>query len=288
MTQRRHATTNASPEGGFALVVVLGLIVLISALAAGHTRNAHAESMIATAFVQRAEARALAEAGVSRAVLDLLAATEERQWPVDGSEHAFDFEGRTITVGIRKATGLIDLNAADPKLLDDLLRASGVEQVDRERIVDALLDWRDEDDLVRLNGAEADDYRRLGIGWTPRNDKLTSIDELRYVLGITPSTFDAIAPYLTVYSGRSGLEIEYAPPQLVMLLTGREIVDGVRPQSSPAGSFHVRVHVPIREQLGFDVEAVVATTSDREQPFRILHWREGARTPINATHGDET
>jgi general secretion pathway protein K len=48
---------------------------------------------------------------------------------------------------------------------------------ERDRMIDCLLDWVDPDDLVRLNGAEAEGNYR------PANAPLTRIDELKKVKG---------------------------------------------------------------------------------------------------------
>jgi general secretion pathway protein K len=50
-------------QDGMALIVVLWLVVLLSIMAAGHSRNVHTDSTLAARQVQAAKARALAEAG---------------------------------------------------------------------------------------------------------------------------------------------------------------------------------------------------------------------------------
>lgn len=51
-------------------------------------------------------------------------------------------------------------------------------------VADAILDWIDEDDESRENGAEIDYYSALG--YTPRNGPLETIEELLLVRGVTP------------------------------------------------------------------------------------------------------
>ena len=86
------------------------------------------------------------------------------------------------------------------------------------------LDWRDGDDLSHLHGAEDDDYRAAGMPWTARDGAFETIDELKYLLGMPQQVFDRLAPLLTVYSGSSSLDLEFAPPFLVAALAGDEFI----------------------------------------------------------------
>jgi hypothetical protein len=54
-----------------------------------------------------------------------------------------------------------------------------------EEVADAILDWIDDDDTLRLYGAESDYYTSLDPPYEPRNGVLKSIDELLQVAGVT-------------------------------------------------------------------------------------------------------
>jgi general secretion pathway protein K len=263
-------------QKGLALVLVLWLVVLLSVLATGHARNARIETSLVSRHIESAQARALAEAGVQRAILDLLMSGTTRQWPVNGTVGSFEFDDHDISIAIRDATGLIDLNTAGSGPLSALISAAGVDQVTQQRIVDAILDWRDADDLTHLHGAEDDDYRAAGLSWTARDDAFASVDELLYVMGMTRDIFDRVSPYLTIYSERSGVNLEYAAPFLITALTGQEI-EAIRDVSATVGDGTI-----------FSLEAVVQVLSDPERPFAVLSWREPMRTPFPASERDRT
>jgi DNA uptake protein ComE-like DNA-binding protein len=55
-----------------------------------------------------------------------------------------------------------------------------------EQIADAILDWLDEDDVSREYGAEESYYLALPSAYEPRNGRMTSLDELLLVRGVTP------------------------------------------------------------------------------------------------------
>jgi hypothetical protein len=81
-------------------------------------------------------------------------------------------------VQVQDGRALISLNAADRRVLLALLAQDGVPIPRAQAMIDVLDDYIDTDQLKRLNGAEANDYRRLGLS-SPRNDWLLSVMELK-------------------------------------------------------------------------------------------------------------
>jgi hypothetical protein len=89
---------------------------------------------------------------------------------------------RGTLVSVQDTRGLFNLNYMPDDRLSRLLQALNVPPLDAARLIDTLRDFTDEDNLRRLNGAEAADYAAAGLP-TPRNaDLLTPLD-LRNVLG---------------------------------------------------------------------------------------------------------
>jgi general secretion pathway protein K len=212
---------------------------------------------------------------------------------VNGTLRRIDIDGREVSIAIRDATGLVDLNAADAGLLAALLTTAGGDRLHDERLVDAILDWRDPDNFTHLHGAEDAEYRSAGLAWTARDAAFSSVDELRYVIGMTPERFTAIAPYVTVYSGQSGLNLEYAPPILIRALSGQTVEtagsDDATPSTSrreqgrvPArnGTYHVYASATGNGNVSASVEAVVNIAAAAEQPYAVIYWREPARFTV--------
>lgn len=288
-------------QRGIALVIVLWLIVLLGVIAVGHASNVHSETRLAMQHLESAKARVLAEAGIQRAILGLLLQNSATEWPVNGAPQRLEIDGRELTVAIRDATGLVDLNAADPGLLGALIATTGDDPSQQEKLVDAILDWRDPDNLTHLHGAEDDAYRAAGLSWTASDAAFSSVDELRYVFGMTPERFAAIVPFVTVYSERGGLNLEYAPPFLIGMLTGQtldagDVDDGVPTQerqprnraTARNGTFHVYARATGSGNVAASVEAVVSISAASEQPYSILYWREPARLQFPLRDQDST
>jgi general secretion pathway protein K len=274
-----------------ALIVVLWLVVLLSVMAAGHSRNVHTDTTLAARQVQSAKARALAEAGINHVILEMLAADSVRKLRTDGSLFDIRIGDDVVTIAIREASGLVDLNAAKPELLDAALGACNVGESARRELVDAILDWRDGDDLRRLNGVEDDDYVAAGVAWTSRDDAFEAVDELKYLPGMSQARYDCLAPFVTVYSGRGGLNMEYAPPALVAALTGEEMPaaepgeDG-RGSGPRNGTFHVYASASGSAATVAAIEAVVRVSRASQTPFTIVDWREPPRVEFPPREGD--
>lgn len=209
-------------QGGIALVIVLWVTVLLGVIAASTTLSIRTETVLTRNWVESAQARANAEAGVRIALLELLGtnAGSSAGWRADGTVHQTTFNGSTLRIAIYDEGGRIDLNAAPGGLIDGLLRSVGVEDEERKRLVDAILDWRDEDQLRRDYGAEGNDYAAAGLPYSPGDKHFSSVEELALVLGMTPALYRRLAGALTVYSGEAGINPAVAPRQVLLAVPG--------------------------------------------------------------------
>lgn len=271
----------ADRQSGIALVIVLWLVVLITVIGSSHARNIRIETTLAFNHIGTAEAHALAEAGVNRAIMELFVSNSQARWRVDGALHQIQFDNGNVNIAIRDASGLLDLNKAAAAQLETVLDAAGAEEATRLELVDAILDWRDKDELRRLHGAEDNDYRHAGLDWESRDGLFASIDELRYVLGMTHELFERLAPYLTVHSGRSDVNLNYAPAWLYAALTSseRESTQELSvTDTQPGGPFHISAWATSNRGSRASVEAVIRIARTGEQPFTIVSWHEPARS----------
>ncbi len=266
-------------QQGMALIIVLWLIVLLSVMAAGHSKNVHTDTQLASRQVQVAQARGLAEAGINHVILEMLADNSTHEIPIDGTAFPIDVYDTQVTLAVRKTNGLVDLNAAGPDLLDALLAACGVEDGRRPELIDAILDWRDGDDLTHLNGIEDKDYLAAGLPWTSRDDSFKAIDELKYLPGIDQGLFERMAPLVTVHSGSAGIDLENAPPILVMALTGEPVkpANSSQLRGRQLGTFHIYASVAAGAGTVASIEAVVSTSRSAGKPVTIHEWREPPR-----------
>jgi general secretion pathway protein K len=300
-------------ERGLALLTVLWVLALLSVIATGLVSQTHAELQIVGNMKEAARARALAEGGVFLAISHLLDPSLETQWLPDGRERIFEYGSGAIRIVLQDEAGKIDINAASDELLAGLFAVLGVGSEETARLVDAIADWKDEDDLRRLNGAEREDYRRAGLPWVPRNGPFEAVEELRLVFGITPALYARALPFITIYSQNARVNPATASGEVLQALPGarpaeiarfvqaRDRAEAERSQTgrapaplppltgleqflSPIPSRVVTIRSEGRTPGGglFVREAVVDMTGKADSPYVFLAWRKGTSPETSA------
>jgi general secretion pathway protein K len=145
-------------------------------------------------FKEEAEAAALAEAGIAQGVAELINAVAQggpdplAAFAKYRSEEVPLGRGR-FQVSVTDEESKIHLNRTSEEVLARLLQNTGVEASLAAAIADAALDWRDPDDLNRMNGAETSHYRSLPQPYRARNGDFERLDELLLVKGMTSGIF---------------------------------------------------------------------------------------------------
>ncbi len=196
-------------QRGIALAVVLWLVALLAVMAMSLTALQRGETAVTGNLIESAKASAAAQAGIQWALFDLSRPAAARQLSSDGALHELRFDNATLWISVVDEAGKIDLNFATGPLLDALLRAAGVEdEVERARLVDAILDWRDGDELRRVHGAEAEEYQAAGLNYQPRNAPFQSNEELALVLGMSASLYQRLISAITIYSGARSINLD--------------------------------------------------------------------------------
>lgn len=114
-----------------------------------------------------------------------LGSSPDRAIALDGRPYRI---GKNVLVRLQDIRGQISLSSVSLDgvgrgRLERLLGSYGLEQAVISRLVDNLLDYRDADDLRRINGAEKEDYARAGTTGGIRNADILSPTELPRILG---------------------------------------------------------------------------------------------------------
>jgi general secretion pathway protein K len=223
-------------DRGLALVTVLWVLVLLSALAASFSSTTRTEALTARNLAETVRAEALADAGIYRAVLALLEADPRALTGEEGA-HLWTTADGEVRLSIEDEAGKIDLNEASPALLARLFAAAGVGARDAAALAAAVVDYRDPDSDREAGGAEDNEYRAAGLAHGAKDDAFVLVDELAQVKGMTDAVFAAVESALTVYTHRPEPVAAAAPPLVrATLATARSgMAIGV-----PSGSAHGR------------------------------------------------
>ena len=298
-------------RAGFALLAVLWIIIATSSL--GLAITLAARESLAAARNRTSATRALWRAHdclerTRATIADVLdgAAAHIAQgtspWATLDSlvVRSASVSGVQCRVDLRATAITIDVNTADEEMIRASLRAAGVAAARGDSMIDALLDWRDADDVPRAFGAERLWYaqaRRL----TPRNGPLSSTREIALVrgFGIDPAldslfgvesgrTFLARAP-LAVIAGLPGMGEEALARIAERRARGREAVDLVAfaAELSPASrAVLLARYAELTRLTSTEPDAWIATARGRDEgspvsavvELRLV--RAGARAAI--------
>jgi general secretion pathway protein K len=215
-------------EKGIALFLVLWVLTLLTVIVGEFCFAMRTEVNITRNFKGQTEAYYIALAGVNRAIGELIrnevippkATTpkiagkgkeeepedEEKgeRWRINTDIPPVSYGEGQYEVRIGNESGKININGATEALLKMMLKGFGLEEHQESIIVDSIMDWRDENDLHRLNGAEDDYYRSLPDPYECKDGDFDSVEELLMVRGVTPEIF---------YGGLKDVVTVFKPPE---------------------------------------------------------------------------
>ena len=206
-----NAQRKKNGQQGIAIIIVLWVITLLTLIAASFVTVMRSDIQVVTNSMGRAKAEAAANAGIQRAMFELFKPvnTPER-WAADGVPREWTYQDAAITITMNDEAGKIDINTASEALLRSLFQSQGLTPDEAVAMVDAMNDWRDQDTVKRLHGAEEAEYLAAGLKYKPANAPFQAIEELKLVLGMTPQIYERIAPLITIYSRQPGVYAQIA------------------------------------------------------------------------------
>jgi general secretion pathway protein K len=288
-------------ESGFALVLViwgLGLISLIAltVISVGRHRN-----LVMANLIENAKAETLAEAGVNLRRLELRAAFSSDQrntlpFATNGEPVLCTMpQGALAALAVEDEGGKADLNTASPQLMSAVLRGFGAGAEEADRIAAAIVDFSRPATNVVLDDVAFLAYAQDGRAYGPKAGRFETVLELDQVIGMRPELLQAVIPYVTVHSRTPGVDSRVAAPALLAALAGldaarvTQLVGAARDragESTPRGvpsqflspssgrSFLVRAEVLTPAGGLFAQEAIVEMTAG-EMPDELREWRRG-------------
>ena len=223
-------------ERGFALMVVMLVMTLLGIIVTELAMSMRLEASMVRSYKDVTLATHLAEAAVQQAMREILGpGRAPGSDPIGLDEDGTLSFYRNVGVGTsvlmkqsrlprqRVALGAgefsyrisdeqarLNLNTAAPPLMDRLLTAIGLDKEARDIINDSLQDWKDPNDLTRINGAESEDfYLKLPVPYRARNGALQDTAELLQIRGVTREIYrgekdhPALADLVTVFGGNA-------------------------------------------------------------------------------------
>ncbi len=242
-------------RAGFAILIVLWTLVLLSLIATHLAASGRSESRIAANLVANGKAESAADGLVYEALFRLLEA-KDPTWAANGSAKTIKLtESLTVVIRIIPESAKINPNNAPLELLIALLREIGVENAKSESIAAAILDWRETGDAPRKNGAKLSQYAAAGLNYGPPGAPFERLEELSEVLGITPEILQKLLPHLSLFNAGQ-VDPQYADATIRAALKQAK-------RSSPAQSQQTAGTDPQNQET-------VETTGERGDPTKTV------------------
>jgi general secretion pathway protein K len=297
-----------SRQRGSILVTVLflaGLIAALAAIAAEVQRVARASSR---SYAEGLRAEVAMRAAIERTVAQ--ARDGLQKFEGAGTVRIAEAE---VSLTIRDEISRVDLNHAPPELLAGIFKVVGIESGLAANFAQRIVERRgkqNENPDQRPGNAAAPNRTATPSAANPNRGTRTGpflhVAELALVPGIPREAAAAVAPYVTVASGRATINAMLADPAVLKALPGvddkrlRDFLDG-RAQRLPfkdlisrlgsvqkfateengaAVRFDARVRMHPRIEKHFEV--VVAVVPGDSEPYRILAWDANPPQPARA------
>ena len=191
----RHS--RVGDQRGVVLILVLWIFIFLFVVAFDFSATVREEAAATNRFSDETQGYYLALAGFQRGLYDFIQQSGGANQQADPKQNdLFDGSWREEKLGsgmfrvrLVDEGGKINLNRVDEQILHRVFTNLGLEGLAADILVDSIMDWRDPDDLHRINGAENDYYNSLSPAYTAKNGPLDSVEDLLWIRGMTPTLF---------------------------------------------------------------------------------------------------
>ncbi len=265
-------------QRGFALIIVIWGLGLMALLVLSFVVTVRTHTKLTSNVLDHAKAQAMADGGINIVLLDLLETSrllpEKRRFAHNGQPVlCLGKQNIILSLSAQDEAGKIDLNTANEALLLSLFQGLGLPLDIANKYTDAIIDFRDTDNLKRLNGAEEKEYKEAGKPYGPKNFQFQTIGELHQVLGLSDKIITQLKPLVTIYSKRSGFDANISPQTLKEALTKRKEI-GLYKLVSNRKTFTISAIAKTPSGTLFTRRAVIELKNNTQKPYAIHSWQQ--------------
>ena len=278
-------------ERGFALVAAIASILLFAGLALAVLNWTRRSVVTGTAEVQSVRAAEAAESGIVLALGHLLTPNPARRWTLDGRHHSIRYLGAQLDISIIDERGKVPLNLLEQDTASALLEVAGLSGDSLRIARDSLLDWIDDDDDPRPDGAERGFYKAQGIA--PRNGPVQTIEELGRIRGFDASRVARLRPIVTADFGAGSFDTRFAQPAAIAIMSGKSFLtpEAIQRTREAAGQTTALgfigetalvarpITISVRATMGDDIAStrhcIVELTGNAARPYVVRRCGSG-------------
>ena len=218
--------------------------------------------------------------------------------PLNGIEVPFLED---LIIKVQDSNGLLSVTTINTVALKRLLTYFEVDPQNADTFIDSLLDWIDQDDLTRLNGAEREWYSFQGLKYEPRNYPIQYKEELKLIKEMNSELYSKIEPYISILPA-TGFNPNTAPDPVLIAyldigndtlnvlkeyiqtkpitsdtelfsLTGRRIVKDEGLYFFPSRYLEITVQAGESKPF-YTIKAGIYLNENIYSPYSIIYWKE--------------
>ena len=267
-------------NNGFALITVLWITAFLVVIAGAVSYQSRGSLELAKNIVAGLQTRHAAEGALLLTANKLVKRFDVNSTNTDKSVFNYELDNIYVSVRVADESGKIDVNLAPTDLIISLFNTLGLDSQKSVSLANSIADWRDEDNLKRIDGAEDQDYLARGLTYQAKDDEFDSIEEVSLVLGMNTNIYNRIKPYITVYSQDLGVNPSLASNIVNNAVetvntdstseefasdyttsTGGLIYTLIAKASSPSG-------------ISSKITAIIRLQGNPFEPFTVLDWKQ--------------
>ncbi len=193
-------------QKGVALIAVLWVVAFLATIASTVAHQSRTSLQMTKNRIEQLKLEQAAESAILISIARKINSPSQQIIQTENNE----FNGVAVEVSAFDESGKVDLNTVPAEVLRSLMTEIGLDDENSFRVTNAILDWRDEDSLVRASGAEDQDYMAAGYAYGSKDADFERIEELQLVYGMTAKLYGALLPHVTVHTYDYGVNLSVA------------------------------------------------------------------------------
>ena len=261
-------------ERGFALLIVLWSLVLLSLLSAQLLASGRTAVNLAANLRAAAQAQAAADGAIYTAIFHL-SIGGSGQWQADGKPHAFNIGGVNGSVQVTSLAGKINPNVASTVLLAGFFQALGTAPAQASALADAIIAWRNPATTPAAAQALLAEYKRAGMAFGPPGHGFADLSELAAVIGMKPGLLASAMPHMSLYqTGDPDPRLADPVVRKALQLSNQTGLDSSG-YSGNAPAYQISADAGLSGALDVHRQAVVTISGTGDPPYAILSLATG-------------
>lgn len=241
-----HQGPDPGKEQGFVLIAAVWLLILAGSITAILMLRSISAATLAADQQEMASRKLVLEGAIETALADRLFGGPRSRWWLVPSEGPVTIAGRQVIVTLTSESGRLDVNRANPDLIDTALRGFGMEPSERARIAGQLATLREGESTIGSHSELA-----ALFGQSRNSTASCLLDHFTISSGLAEPSPGQITPELARALGRAGGQAAVQPAQ-----------------AEPGAALRVRA----AEADGGPLTAIVRVAGTIDQPLSVSAW----------------